>query len=101
MSASKIYYFIRIVTLPLSYLPYSLLRWIGKGLGLLAYYLLTDYRKRALSNLAIAGVQQDLFKIAKESFQNLAILCLEFPKLAKEKNLSRIVTCENPEMADQ
>lgn len=82
------------------FFPYKILRFLGKILGSLSYYLLSDFRKTALSNLAMAKNLQlsnsQIRKIAKESFQNIAINCLELFKIAKEKNLSRIVQCENP-----
>ena len=65
---------------------------------------MTEYRKRALSNLALAKdlalSQKEIVKTAKKSFQNLAINCLEYPKLANEKNFSRCILCENPEAAN-
>jgi KDO2-lipid IV(A) lauroyltransferase len=99
-----IYYLIRTATYPFSYLPYSWLRAIGKGLGTLGFYAMRDYRKRALSNLALATdlalTPKQLVRYAKQSFQNLAINCLEYPKFAVEKNLSRVIQCENPAIAD-
>lgn len=63
-----------------------------------------DYRKRALSNLSLAKdlalSPKEIIKTAKKSFQNLAINCLEYPKLAREKRFSRVIHCENPEVAD-
>jgi len=44
--------------------------------------------------------QKQLIQIAKESFQNLATICLEYPKLDSEKKLSSNIYCENPEIAD-
>lgn len=64
-----------------------------------------EYRKRALSNLALATdlnfSENELIQYAKKSFQNLAINCLEYPKFAKEKDLSQVIRCENPEIADE
>ncbi len=64
---------------------------------------MTDYRKRALSNLALAKdlalSSKEIIQTAKKSFQNLAINCLEYPKLAREKDFSRVIRCENPEVA--
>jgi KDO2-lipid IV(A) lauroyltransferase len=98
------YSLIRLLTLPISWMPYPLIHRIGRQLGILAFYFMKSYRKRALSNLALATdlhlSQEELFSIAKGSFQNLAINVLEYPRLAKEKNLSRIVRCENPTVAD-
>lgn len=104
MDTHKLTYFlIRAVTYPFRWLPYTWIHQIGKGCGWIAYYLLSNYRKRTLSNLALA---QDLalspsalIQIAKQSFQNLAITCLEYPKLDAEKNLQKVIQCENPEKA--
>lgn len=98
------YYLIRFATLPFRWMPYSWIHAIGKGLGTLLFYFLRDYRKRALSNIALATAlslnQKEIILIAKQSFQNLAINCLEYSKLSFENNLSRIIHCENPEIAD-
>ena len=86
-------------------MPYSWIRAIGRCLGLIAFYLMRDYRKRSLSNVALASSlsfdNREILKTAKKSFQNLAINCLEYPKLAKEKNISERILCENPEMANE
>jgi KDO2-lipid IV(A) lauroyltransferase len=62
-----------------------------------------NYRKRALSNLALATdlalTKKELFKIAKQSFQNLAINCLEYSRLAKETNFAKVLHCKNPDVA--
>ena len=58
-----------------------------------------------MSNLALASSLQlddkQILEIAKQSFENLAINCLEFPRLEVEKNLASIIHCENPEVASQ
>jgi len=99
------YYLIRTLTYPCSLMPYSWLHRIGKSLGVIAFHFMREYRKRALSNLALANdlalSQKQLVHYAKKSFQNLAINCLEYPKLAREKNFSRVIQCENPEIADE
>src|SRR5579872_6362575 len=99
-----LYTFIRIVTYPFSYLPYSWIHRIGKGIGSLSYYFIRSYRKRALSNLALANdlslSPKELVRVAKKSFQNLAINCLEYPRLWKETDFSRTLQCENPEQAN-
>jgi KDO2-lipid IV(A) lauroyltransferase len=86
-------------------MPYRFLHILGKILGIAAFYFMVNYRKRALSNLALAKdlklSKKELFRIAKRSFQNLAINVLEYPRLAREKNFSKIIKCENPEVADE
>lgn len=99
------YFIIRLMTFPFSIMPYSWIHAIGRCLGLAAYYLIPKFRKKALSNLVLA---KDLHlsntqaqQIAKLSFQNLMITALEYPKLAKEKKISKIALCTNPEKADE
>ncbi|MGH2638001.1 MAG: lysophospholipid acyltransferase family protein, partial [Rhabdochlamydiaceae bacterium] len=97
------YFLFRIFTFPLQFLPYSLLNKLGNILGLVIYYGYPKYRKRALSNLALATdlhlSAQQTVKLAKASMQNLAIVALEYPRLYREKNISKIASCENPEHA--
>ena len=82
---------------------YTLLHNIGKFLGPLLYYLIPHFRKRTLSNLALALnlPNKDLKRLAKKSFTNLAITCLEYLPLSIEKNINNIVTCKNPEVAEK
>lgn len=98
------YFFIRFLTFPFAYLPYKTLHFWGKILGALAFYLLPHYRKRTLSNLALAKdlhlSPEQLFSIAKKSFHNLAITLLEYPRLAREKNFKKFIVCENPQQAE-
>ncbi len=100
-----IYFLIRFATYPCSFLPHSLLHWIGKRIGSIAFYFMREYRKRALSNLALANdlafTHSELIRYAKKSFQNLAINCLEYPKFSRETQASRFVHCENPEVANE
>lgn len=99
------YLLIRITTFPLSLLPYASLHALGKPLGTLAYHFIPTLRKRALANLAAAPdlslPNGEVRRIAKASFQNLMITCLEYPKLAREKNISNIAVCDNPQGADE
>ena len=99
------YILFRIFTYPLAFFSYSALHRLGRILGSLLYIFYPKYRKRALTNLALAtdlhlspeGIEQT----AKESLQNLAITFLEYPKLAREKKICRIAHCENPEIAEE
>lgn len=99
-----IYLLIRLLTLPFRWMSYPWIRRIGRVFGHLCFYCMPTFRKRALSNLALASdlhlSQKELIRIAKESFCNLATLCLEYPKLDAEKRLSSTVHCENPEIAE-
>jgi KDO2-lipid IV(A) lauroyltransferase len=99
------FFLIRVFTWPISHLPYSAIHKMGNVLGWCAFYLMPKFRKRALSNLSLASAlhlsEKELFSIAKASFQNLMITCLEYAKLAAEKNIQKIAVCENPELAAQ
>lgn len=98
-----IYRLIRVGTYPFSLMPYSWIHRIGKLLGTVAYHCMREYRKRALSNLALANdlslTPNQVVYYARKSFQNLAINCLEYPKFSRETNFSEIIRCENPEVA--
>lgn len=95
---------IRALTLPFAYMPYRWVRATGRFIGWVGFYCMESYRKRALSNLALATdlalSPKELIRIAKQSFQNLAINCLEYPKFAREKHLNRVIQCENSHQAD-
>ena len=87
-------------------MPYTWLHPLGRLIGRLAFYCMRDYRKRSLSNLALAKdlhlhSEKQLVRIAKKSFENLAINVLEYPRFARETNFSRVIQCENPEIADE
>ncbi|MCH9613907.1 MAG: Lipid A biosynthesis lauroyltransferase [Chlamydiia bacterium] len=98
-----VYLLIRLVTLPFALLPLRAIHCVGNLFGKIAYYLVPKFRKRALSNITFA---LDLpfpkaKKIAIASFQNLMITALEYPKFAFKKDLSKLIVCENPEVAKQ
>lgn len=101
---NTLYYLIRAFLFPFSLMSLPVIHAIGKPLGTLCYHLLRKYRKRTLSNLALAThlhlSEKILVKVAKKSFQNLVIVCLEYARLAKEKNLDKIIICKNPEIAN-
>lgn len=97
------YSLFRIFTFPIQFLPYSVIYHLGMILGLCIYHCYPKFRKRALSNLALAIElnlkPEEIVKLAKESMQNLAIIFLEYPKLYHEKKISKIATCETEEPA--
>jgi Kdo2-lipid IVA lauroyltransferase/acyltransferase len=104
MTLSKLsFLFTLILTWPIRYLPYSAIHRLGAFLGTCAYYFIPKFRKRALSNLALATSlqlsEEQIRKLAKASFHNLMITCLEYAKLASEKEIHRVATCVNPEHA--
>lgn len=99
------YVLIRSLAWPLSYAPYSWIRFFGRKLGRAAFYFMTEFRKRALSNLALAkdlhfSTKRELIETAKKSFENLAINVLEYPRFYREANFSKAAFCENPEVAN-
>ncbi len=99
-----VYTLIRILTHPLRWLPYRWIHALGKIVGACLFYCMPSYRKRALSNIALAeGIAQseeEVIDTAKQAFHNLAINCLEYAKFAAEKSFSNVIACENPEVAD-
>jgi KDO2-lipid IV(A) lauroyltransferase len=102
VNKEKVYYFlVRGLTYPFSWMPYRWIHAAGRVVGWMAFYTMREYRKRTLSNLALATDlaldRRSLKTIAIQSFQNLAINCLEYPRLAREKEFSRVIRCENPE----
>ena len=69
------YYLIRILTYPFGFLPFWALQITGKFLGSFLYLFLPKFRKRALSNLALAKdlnlSSREIRTTAKNSFKNL------------------------------
>lgn len=98
------YLLIRVFTFPLGWLPLTAIHWLGRRLGSIAYYVVPKYRKRALSNLAIASDLhlrfEEIPRIAKASIQSLMVTCLEYAKFAKTDRLEKLVQCENPQEAE-
>ncbi len=86
------------------WLPYRAIHLFGTFLGTCAYYLIPKFRKRSLSNLALASSlalsEKQIRHFAKASLQNLMITCLEYAKFASEKQIHRVATCVNPQEAD-
>jgi len=98
------YYLLRLFLLPFAFLPHAITVCIGRFLGNLCYLCLSQWRKRAFSNLSLAKDLElsppEIRKIARRSFQNLAITVLEYPLFARTKQLERYVRCQNPETAE-
>ncbi len=76
---------------------------LGILLGDIAFHCLPKFRKRVLSNLSLASSlklpPEQIESVAKQSFHNLMITCLEYPKLAKETTIAHLATCETPDPA--
>lgn len=93
---------LRVLGFFISLMPYPLLHAFGRKVGIVVYYLHAPFRKKTLSNLAIAYgnrlSEHERKTLAKQSFQNLTITCLEFFRLKKSRyHLSKIVTLVNPD----
>jgi KDO2-lipid IV(A) lauroyltransferase len=106
MIRDKIYFtLILILTWPIRWLPYPAIHRLGAVLGSCVYRSIPKFRKRALSNLALASTlhlsEKEIPPMAKASLQNLMTTCLEYAKFAAEKNIHRVVSCVNPETANQ
>ncbi|MCB1180395.1 MAG: hypothetical protein KDK55_00030 [Chlamydiia bacterium] len=91
----------RILGFPLSLLPYWAIHLLGKEIGRLAYYVHRPFRKKAMTNLSIAKTlylsEKQKKKVTKESFQTLAITCLEFFRLKRSQNkMDRLVQWGTP-----
>lgn len=99
------YFFIRLFSFLLQIAPLSWIRYLGKQLGTLLYYLVPHYRKRALSNLSLAKrlllSSQQQKEIAKQACQNLAIVSLEYGYFSRRKKTLLSLHCKNPEIAQK
>ncbi|MCX6987192.1 MAG: hypothetical protein NT065_03415 [Chlamydiae bacterium] len=97
------YHLLRLITWPIGFLPYKIIHHLGNFLGLISYYMLGTFRKKALSNIAMAKAlnldNASIIQVGKDSFKNLMITCLEYPKFAREKHIQNIAHCKNPEEA--
>lgn len=94
------YFFVRIFGWIISLLPYRTIHAIGRIAGSAIYYVYTPFRKKAMSNLAIAygtsKTEKQRAKLARQSFQNLMITCLEFFRL-KKKDLPKVIKMIEPD----
>jgi lauroyl/myristoyl acyltransferase len=81
MNDSINYFLIRLLTFPMRWMPYAWIHSLGKFLGRIIYHFHTNYRKRTLSNLALAKSlafdNEEIRNTAKESFENISIISLE------------------------
>jgi KDO2-lipid IV(A) lauroyltransferase len=89
---------------PLAFLPQLLTLLLGRLLGRIAFRAIPRWRKRALSNLALAKAldlsPKEIVSIARQSFENVGITALEYPKLLFRKNFLPAL-CLNPEPAQK
>ncbi|MCH9627083.1 MAG: Lipid A biosynthesis lauroyltransferase [Chlamydiales bacterium] len=98
------YFFIRFFGFFIALLPHRALFAFGQFTGWLAFYLHRSFRKKALTNLAIAygktKSEKERKKLAIASFQNLLVTLLEFFYLKKSR-LDQLITLEErSEIAD-
>jgi KDO2-lipid IV(A) lauroyltransferase len=88
---------------PVRWLSFPLIHRLGAFLGRLLFYTSPKFRKRTLGNLALASdlklSESELYRIAKQSLENLLITCLEYFKFASLKAIAPAARCENPEIA--
>ena len=92
----------KLLTSPLAITPQWLINLLSHAFAPIAYYAIPKWRKRALSNLALATDlnlrPKEIRRIAKASFANLLICALEYPKFAHRKKF-KWARCTNPEPA--
>lgn len=92
------YSFLRFFGFLICLLPYRGIHAFGRLAGTAAYFLHRPFRKKALTNLAIAygntKSERERKKIALLSFQNLMITLLEFFCI-KSKNLDKLTTLKD------
>lgn len=93
------YLLIRAFGLPFALMPYPLLHFLGRIGGRIAFTLHRSFRKKAMTNLAIAYPDKPESwrrKIAIASFQNLMITALELFRLKRSRGrMHEIVTLED------
>ncbi|MCH9610870.1 MAG: Lipid A biosynthesis lauroyltransferase [Chlamydiales bacterium] len=96
-----IYFFVRLFGFFVRLLPYSAIHALGRISGSMLYYLYTPFRKKAMNNLAVAYENELSEKerklIAKRTFRNLVITCLEFFRLDK-KHLDDLILSSNEQI---
>ena len=103
MKEFLLYYLVRSFAFIVSSLPLSVSLWIGKVIGIMAYYFNSKHKAQAYANLKIAFAKtkslNEIKKIIKQLFINygqnlIELLCL--PKMSQEK-FSRYVAVEGKE----
>jgi len=87
-------------------LPYTVIFYLSRLLGLLVYHFYPPFRKRTLSNLALAKAlsltDTQRKSIAKKSLQNLMLTLLEYPYISMRKGkVSKIAHLENREILEE
>lgn len=82
-------------------LPRSSLRLLGKGVGTTIFYIISDFRKTALTNLALAFPEKSFaerYRIALQSVQQVIITFVELATVDKfSKYIDDIITIATSE----
>ena len=82
-------------------LPRSSLRLFGKGVGTIIFYIISDFRKTALTNLALAFPEKSFaerYRIALQSVQQVIITFVELATVDKfSKHIDDIITIATSE----
>lgn len=98
------YIFIRSFLYCLSFLNFEQIQKLAKILTPLCYKVITKYRKRALSNLALAKdlslTNDEIRRISKQSLFHLLVTAFEYGKLAKVNSIKSFCNCTNPQETD-
>lgn len=97
-----LYYLLKAVSTVVSWLPYKVIVWIGRGLGQIYYIVAAKQRIRAEKNIKeCLGYDDDQAKrTIKRVFVNLAVTFMEMlyiPALNKD-NIRGLVTIDRPEI---
>ncbi len=99
------YVLIRLMMLPTLLFSYQSIHRLGRIVGSAAFLCFPKFRKKALSNLALATSldlkEEEIIAYARMSIQNLVITCLEYAKLGKEKHIEKVAICKNPSFAEE
>ncbi|AAF39146.1 lipid A biosynthesis lauroyl acyltransferase [Chlamydia muridarum str. Nigg] len=86
-------------------LPRSSLQLFGKGLGTTIFYVISDFRKTALTNLALAFPEKSFterYQIALKSVQQVIITFIELATVDKfAKHIDEIITIASSEDAPE
>ncbi|MCY3974252.1 MAG: hypothetical protein OXF02_01735 [Simkaniaceae bacterium] len=95
------YCVIRVLLFPCRLMTAGGIRRCGNVLGSLVYRCVPSYRKRTLSNLALATdlalSEEEIRKTAEQSLQSMAITFLEYERFARIRHIDDSVSIRNRE----
>lgn len=99
------YYLIRFFSYLLSWLSFKAIYRLARILSPFLYCFIAKYRKRALSNLALAKdlklTREEIIRLSKESLFHLLLTAFEYGKLHQVKRLSSFVKTINDQYSNQ